>query len=161
MLGVDFMENKYYLAVEVKPKNYFPINLLDLKIANHFTTTNLEELDAFTLKFSKKEIMDSIKEANLLEINDSMPLVVIYYENKNTRKIDALVKDNNYDMWSLLKEKYRDKVFVNKVVNFLNKRIDSSVLEKIKNSKSENEFLNNIGYLSYLVQRRLYLYLYE
>ena len=90
-----------------------------------------------------------------------MPLVVIYYENKNTRKIDALVKDNNYDMWSLLKEKYRDKVFVNKVVNFLNKRIDSSVLEKIKNSKSENEFLNNIGYLPYLVQRRLYLYLYE
>ena len=58
MLGVDFMENKYYLAVEVKPKNYFPINLLDLKISNHFTTTNLEELDAFTLKFSKKEIMD-------------------------------------------------------------------------------------------------------
>lgn len=161
MLGVKYMENKYYLAVEVKPKNYFPINLLDLKISNHFTTTNLEELDAFTLKFSKKEIIDAIKEANLLEINDSMPLVVIYYENKNTRKIDALVKDNNYDMWSLLKEKYRDKVFVNKVVNFLNKRVDSSVLEKIKGSKNENEFLNNIGYLPYLVQRRLYLYLYE
>ena len=155
------MENKYYLAVEVKPKNYFPINLLDLKISNHFTTSSLEELDAFTLKFTKKEIIDSIKEANLLEINDTMPLVIIYYENKNTRKIDALTKDNNYDMWGLLNEKALDKVFVNKVVNFLNKKIDQSSLEKIKNSQTREEFLNNIGYLPYLIQRKLYLYLYE
>lgn len=98
------MENKYYLAVEVKPKSYFPINLLDLSIANHFTTTSLEEIDAFTLKFTKKEIMNSIKEANLLDVNDEMPLVVIYYENKYTRKIDALTKDYNYDMWGYLKK---------------------------------------------------------
>ena len=99
------MENKYYLAVEVMPKSYFPINLLDLKIAEHFTTTSLEEIDAFTLRFTKKEIMNSIKEANLLEVNDDMSLVVIYYENKYTRKIEALTKDYNYDMWSLLSRK--------------------------------------------------------
>ena len=69
MLGVSFMENKYYLAVEVKPKNYFPINLLDLKIAKHFTTTNLEELDAFTLKFSKKALTDLHVEISLT-VND-------------------------------------------------------------------------------------------
>ena len=43
------------------------------------TISSLEELDAFTLKFTKKEIIDSIKEANLLEINNTMPLVIIYY----------------------------------------------------------------------------------
>ena len=155
------MDNQYYLAVEVKPKNYFPINLLDLKIANHFTTTDLEKLDAFTLQFSKKEILDSIREANLLEVRDSMPLVVIYYENKNTRKVQALTKDYNYDMWGLLKEKYRDKIFLNKVVNFLNKKIDEGTLQKIKNSKDLNTFLSLIGYLPYLVQRKLYFYLYE
>ena len=155
------MENQYYLAVEVKPKNYFPINLLDLKIANHFITTDLEKLDAFTLQFSKKEILDSIREANLLEVRDSMPLVVIYYENKNTRKVQALTKDYNYDMWGLLKEKYRDKIFLNKVVNFLNKKIDEGTLQEIKNSKDLNTFLSLIGYLPYLVQRKLYFYLYE
>ena len=71
------MENKYYLAVEVKPKNYFPIDLFNLKIANSFTSTNLDEIDAFTQKFTKKEIMNAIKEANLLEVEDTMPLVVI------------------------------------------------------------------------------------
>ena len=126
------MENKYYLAVEVMPKSYFPINLLDLKIAEHFTTTSLEEIDAFTLRFTKKEIMNSIKEANLLEVNDDMSLVVIYYENKYTRKIEALTKDYNYDMWSLLQEKYADKVFRNKIFNFLNKKISDEELLLIK-----------------------------
>lgn len=155
------MENKYYLAVEVKPKNYFPINLLDLKIANHFTTTSLEELDSFTLKFTKKEIMDSIKEANLLDVREDMSLVVIYYENKNTRKIEAFTKDYYYNMWDLLKNKYTDKVFMNKVINFLNKKITEEELNKIKNSHTLTDFLNSIGYLPYLVQRKLYFYLYE
>lgn len=155
------MENKYYLAVEVKPKNYFPINLLDLKMANHFTTTSLEELDSFTLKFTKKEIMDSIKEANLLDVREDMSLVVIYYENKNTRKIEAFTKDYYYNMWDLLKNKYTDKVFMNKVINFLNKKITEEELNKIKNSHTLTDFLNSIGYLPYLVQRKLYFYLYE
>ena len=155
------MENKYYLAVEVKPKSYFPINLLDLSIANHFTTTSLEEIDAFTLKFTKKEIMNSIKEANLLDVNDEMPLVVIYYENKYTRKIDALTKDYNYDMWGLLKEKYSDKVFRNKIFNFFYNKIQDVELKKLKNSETLEEFLRCIGYLPYTSQRKLYLYLYE
>ena len=110
-LGVKYMENKYYLAVESKPKNYFPINLFDLNISHGFSSTNLEELDSFTLKFSKQEIMNSIKEANLLDVHEQMPLVIIYYENKYTRKIEVLTKDYNYDMWKLLSEKWGEKVF--------------------------------------------------
>ena len=155
------MENKYYLAIELRPKNYFPINLLDLSISKGVTTSHLEELDAFTQKFTKKEIMDAVREANLLEVDEHMPLVVIYYENKYTRKMDALTKDNYYDMWKLLQEKYSDKIFLNKVVNFLNHKIDDGLLDKIKNSSNVQEFLGLIGNLSYLVLRRLYLYLYE
>ena len=155
------MENKYYLAIELRPHNYFPINLLDLNIAKGFTTTNLEELDHFTQKFYKKEIMEAVKDANLLDIREEMPLVVIYYEKKNTRKIDALTKDNAYDMWKLLKGKYSDKVFLNKVVNFLNKKVEPRILEEIKNSENVQDFLRSIGSIPYFVQRKLYLYLYE
>lgn len=155
------MENKYYLAVEVRPNNYFPINLLDLKIANNFTTTNLEELDAFTLKFTKEEILKAIKDANLLDINKDMPLWIIYYENKYTRKIDVLTKDKVYDMWGLLSEKYGNKIFMNKVVNFINHKVDDNIVNMVKISKSKEEYLNSIGSLPYLIQRKLYLYLYE
>ena len=56
---------------------------------------------------------------------------------------------------------YTDKVFVNKVVNFLNKKIDAQLFNRIKISQSKNEFLSGIGSLPYVIQRRLYLYLYE
>ena len=64
-------------------------------------------------------------------------------------------------MWDLLKNKYTDKVFMNKVINFLNKKITEEELNKIKNSHTLTDFLNSIGYLPYLVQRKLYFYLYE
>ena len=124
------MENKYYLAVEVKPKNYFPINLVDLKMADYFTD-DLEKLDAFTLRYTKKEIMNAIREANLLDVRDDHPLVVVYYENKNTRKVEALTKDYNYDMWKLLKDHFYDKVFFNKVVNFLNRKVSDEEWQRI------------------------------
>ncbi len=155
------MENKYYLAVEVRPKNYFPINLLDLKISGGFTSTNLEELDAFTLKFTKSEIMKAVKEANLLDVNDDMPLVVIYYENKYTRKIEALTKDYNYDMWKLLNDKYGDKVFLNKIINFLNHKVDEKIIEELKSVQDKIKFLKILGTQPYFVQRKLYFYLYE
>jgi len=154
------MGNKYYLAIETKPNNYFPINLSDLKIGQK-TTTNLEELDALTLKFYKKEIMAAIKEANLLEIEEEMPLVIVYYEKEKARKIKALTKDISFDMWASLKENYEDKNYQNKIFNFLTNRITAEELENLKNSKDKGYFLSNISALPYIVQRKLYFYLYE
>lgn len=154
------MENKYYLAIEEKPNNYFPIDLRNLKIFHNRMTTSLEEIDALTLNFTKQEILEAIKEANLLDVRKTMPLVVIYYENKYTRKIEALTKEKKYDMWKLLDEKYQDKVFVNKIVNFLNHKIDDTKLEKLKVSRDKEEFLQVLGNLPYFMQRKLYLYLY-
>ena len=154
------MENKYYLAIEEKPNNYFPIDLRNLKIFHNRMTTSLEEIDALTLNFTKQEILEAIKEANLLDVQKTMPLVVIYYENKYTRKIEVLTKEKKYDMWKLLDEKYQDKVFVNKIVNFLNHKIDDTKLEKLKVSRDKEEFLQVLGNLPYFMQRKLYLYLY-
>lgn len=154
------MENKYYLAIETKPNNYFPLNLLDLKIFNK-TSNKIEEIDSLTLKYTKKEIMEAIKEANLLEIDYDMPLVIIYVEKEKTRKVEALTKDNSFDMWNNLKENYQDKNYCNKIINFLNKRITEDTLNTLKNNKGQEMFLKIISELPYLTERKLYFYLYE
>lgn len=154
------MENKYYLAVETKTNNYFPINLLDLKIFSK-NPAKIEELDSLTLKYTKEEIMDAIKEANLLEVNYSMPLIIIYVEKDKTRKVEALTKDYTFDMWENLKNNYLDKNYCNKIINFLNNKISEEELSIIKQNKGDIKFLKAINNLSYFVQRKLYFYLYE
>ncbi len=155
------MENKYYLAVETKPKNYFPINLLDVSIFNKQNPTSLSQIDALTKEFTKNEILSAIKEANIIEIEDNMPLVVIYYEKKDIRKIPALTSDKYYDMWALLKENYEDKTFINKIDNFFKNKINEEEYLKIKNSTNLQEFLLSISNLNYETNRKLYFYLYE
>lgn len=154
------MENKYYLAVETRPRNYFPINLNDLNIFNS-SPTSLDKLDALTLKFSKPEIFKAIKENNLLDIDLNMNLVIIYYENNNIRKIDALTKEINFDMWDFLKKNYNNKNVINKIYNFLNNKISEEEFKSIRESNDLEEFINNVSKLSYLNQRKLYFYLYE
>lgn len=154
------MENKYYLAVETKPNNYFPVNLPDLSIFK-VTTTNLNELDSLTLKYTKKEIMQAIEEANLLEINSNMALVVMYYEKEKTRKVKALTKDIDFDMWKNLSDNLSDKNYRNKVINFLNNLVSKEEIAKIKSAFDIKEFLVNISILPYQVIRKLYFYLYE
>ena len=154
------MENKYYLAIETKPNNYFPLNLLDIKLFNK-TSNKIEEIDSLTLKYTKREIMEAIKEANLLEIDYDMPLVIIYVEKEKTRKVEALTKDNSFDMWESLKENYQDKNYCNKIINFLNNKISDDTLNILKNNKGQEEFLKIISELPYFAERKLYFYLYE
>lgn len=155
------MENKFYLAIETKPNNYFPINIGDVKLFQNKITTNLEELDALTLKFTKKEIMNAIKEANLLEIEEDMPLIVLYYEKGHARKIKALTKDISFDMWASIKENYANKNYQNKIINYLNNKVSPEELEKIKESTNLEEFLKSISSIPYFMERKLYFYLYE
>ena len=154
------MENKYNLAIITKPKNYFPINLLDLKLGCNYNINKLEELDNFTLKYTEEEIRQAIKEANLLDITEDMPLVVIYYEKNVIRTMRALTKNINFDMWQYIKDNYNDKNFKNKIYNFLNSKIEEDI-SNLKVANNLKEFVTIITKLPYIIQRKLYFYLYE
>jgi len=155
------MEDKYYLAVETKPNNYFPIDLLNLSISNFKTIESLELLDAFTSKFTEEEIMNAIIEANLLEVNKNMPIILIYNEKNVIRKVPVLTKDNYYDMWEYIKNNYQDKNFLNKLYNFLNNKVDKDLIKDLKKVEEFKELLKIINELPYKIQRKLYFYLNE
>ena len=105
--------------------------------------------------------MEAIKEANLLEIDYDMPLVIIYIEKEKTRKVEALTKDNSFDMWNNLKENYQDKNYCNRIINFLKNKIPEDTLNTLKNNKGQEMFLKIISELPYFTERKLYFYLYE
>lgn len=155
------MDKKYYLAIENKPNSYFPINLSDLKIASNMTTTKLEELDNFTLRFTKTEIIDAIKTANLLEVDNNMALVIIYYEKNDVRKMNALTKEVSFDMWQYLKDTLENKTIQNKIHNFLQNKISKETLDNLKEVKDYPELITIISKLPYEIERKLYFYLYE
>jgi hypothetical protein len=155
------MEDKCYLAIETRPKNYFPINLLDLSISPGYHITKMNELDAFTLKYTKQEIIDAIKEANLLDIDDNMPLVLIYNEKNMVRKASVLTKDISFNLWQDIQNNFNDKKYLNKIINFLNNKVSDEVIIKLKSSKDLNSFCRVISSIPYLVERKLYFYLYE
>ncbi len=152
------MENKYYIAVEIKPNNYFPINLKELSIAKGFNSYDIEELDSFTLNYTEEEIKNAIIEDNLLTIDNSMSLVVIYYEKNVIRKTDVLTKDKLYDLNKYIKDNFNNKVFINKIYNFLNNKV-SEDLDILKNPLNIEEYMRVIDKLSYVVRRKLYFYL--
>lgn len=154
------MENKCFLAVEIKSKNYFPINLLDLQISPNRVITKIEELDSYTLKYTEKELKDAIKEANLLTMRDDMSLVVIYNEKSRFRKVDVMTKDLKFNLWEDIKKKY-NKIYLNKVVNFLNNKVTEKELQQIKMSSTPEELIKAINALPYFIERKLYFYLYE
>ena len=149
------MDNKYYLAIEVNHNNYFPINLEDIKVN---VKNTLKELDMYTKDKTKEEIMAKIQEANILDVNEQMSLVIIYYEKNEIRKIPVLTKDKSYNLASLIKNNYQDKNFVNKIYNFLNNKVD---ITELKKAKSYEEFIKCLSNIDYLNQRKLYFYLNE
>ncbi len=155
------MEDKCYLAIETKPNSYFPINLKDLSIANNFTSHKLEELDKFTLNFTAEEIIKAIRDDNILDVLENMNLVVIYNEKEKTRKVPVLTKDIHFDLWQFLKDKYNDKIVLNKIHNFLQNKIDEEKLNNLKKTSNFEDFITIINTLPYDVERKLYFYLYE
>ena len=153
------MENKYYLAICPKPNNYFPINLLDLKISKGYTTMVLEELDNFTLKYTLEEIKEAIREANVLEVDKETKVVIIYYEKDEVRSIPVLTKDINFDMWQNIKDNFNDKNYRNKIYNFLKNKTD--LVKELKDMDKIEEYILLIRKLPYILQRKLYFYLDE
>ena len=97
----------------------------------------------------------------MLDITENMAVVIIYYEKNVVRKAEVLTKEKYYDMWAYLKDNYQNKNLLNKIYNFLNNKVDSEILTKLKNNSNVNDFLNALMKLQYSVQRKLYFYLYE
>ncbi len=114
-------ELKYFLALQLIKGQEVLIDISVLDIAHLFNPRNLEEIDAFTLNFTKEEIINSIDRANIADgyLNGNLCIVLV----RNKKVIDTkevLTKDfvNNFELGQYLYSIINNK---NLLSNFANK----------------------------------------
>ena len=83
---------RYSLALQKQKGNEVLINTLDLDIAKGFFSTSIEQIDAFTLNFTKEEIISAIERANIADGYLDGELIVQSLDNKKDIKV-AMTKD--------------------------------------------------------------------
>lgn len=154
------MNNKYNLVLEALPGDFMPIDinaLLNNQYKMNFQT--LENIDAWTKRYTKREIMDKISESNIVEnkyLNGRLHII-----NDKKYRFEVITKDNTFKLDTFIINNINDKQLMNKLVNIYQKYEKNNIdeLKKSIQEKSVSGVLNIIFSLSYENIRNIYFYL--
>lgn len=159
-------EQKHFLALLDRPGDFALIDISKLDIALGYQPNTLAELDTFTMYYSKKEIVDAIKRANIVDdryINGKL----VIQDNQKHNPIMVIDREfyDNFRIDLFLKEKLTSKNDANKLVNKLMAITkDSEVISAFKkavNSCNLDLICDILFNLPYLEQRKYVIYLIE
>lgn len=159
-------EQRHFLALLDRPGDFVLIDISRLDIANGYHPNTLAELDTFTMYFSRQEILEAIKRANIAEqryLNGNL----VVQDNQKHKPIPVIDRDfyDNFRIDLFLKDKMGDKNTANKLINKLGAWVkDSKVLNDFKLAILTNnldDVCDIIFNLPYLVQRKYIIYLLE
>ena len=158
-------EQRHFLAFLRRPGDYVFIDTSKLDICGNYLIS-LENIDDFTMKYTKEEIIASIKRANIAD-DTYLNGVLVIQDNQKHNPLPVIDKDfyGDFNVYSYLKEKIDDK---NKISNIINKfsaiikdeRISKDFKEYLKSGNIEIA-LNILFDLPYLNIRKFIIYLVE
>lgn len=154
---------KHFLALMDRPGDYVFIDIPKLDIALGYEPNSLEELDSFTMSFTKDEILESIKRANIADARYLNGTLVIQ-DNQKHNPIEVIDRDyyGDFRIDLFLKEKMPNKNANNMIVNKFNALVNGN--ELVNNFKlamrlnNLSEALNILFSLPYLIQRKFMIY---
>ena len=151
------------LALKFNNNDYYPIvsEYLDILDKDDNITT-LEGIDLFTSKYTKEEIIDSIRRSNIIansEVLNNCELVITYCENKKIREYKVYTKDDidylKFDTIDFLFRNISNKNILNRLNNYFSNKSylpeDLSSFANILNEISIGQLINcymNLGYRS-------------
>ena len=161
------------LALKFNNNDYYPLYSEYLDIAtdgNDFFS--LEGIDNFTAKFTKDEIIDSVRRSNIIaneELLNNCELVIIYTENEKTREFKVYTNDDidylNFESMEYLLRNVSNKNTLNRLNNhFINKTyLPKDIIEfaEILNNISIGQLINGYLKLSYKSRRILKDYIFN
>ena len=159
-------EQRHFLALLRRPGDYVFIDTSKLDIAYGNYYLFLQDIDAFTLRFTKDEIMASIRRANIADESYINGKLVIQ-DNQKHNPLPVIDKDfyNDFNIEEYLKSKISDKNKLNTIINKFAAIIKDDAMSKDFKDylKSGNvDIAMNILFNSpYLLQRKFIVYLIE
>ena len=159
------MATQYLLALQLQKGQEVYIDISALAIAQNFKPASLMEIDAFTMSFTKEEIIKAIADANIADGFLMGNLCIIGLEGKNKHVLPVLTKDlgGNFKIEQYLTNNLSNKALMNDLVNKFNSlspvaELKQSLKEALKAS-DVMEICAVINQLPYEKLRELICYL--
>lgn len=159
-------EQRHFLALMYRPGDYAFIDISKLDIARGYNPILLQDIDSFTMHYTKNEIMAAIISANIASAKYLSGTLVIS-DNQKHNPIMVIDKDfyDNFQIDKYILSKKNDKNTINTIINkfkAINK--DEDINQKFSESlKNGNiiEILDILFNLPYLDLRKMMIYLIE
>lgn len=155
--------NNYYLVFDTKKNGPMPV---DIKLfdSNFDGNLSIENIDKFTVNYSNEELLEIVREANIL--SDEYLFGEIYIIDNNRRKFPVILKDTflNFDLITFLFQNLDNKIVMNQLFNKYSAIVknETEYVQTFKNS-IESGIISEIGChilsLNYLEQRKLMFYI--
>ena len=155
-------EQKHFLAMQAMPGDSAYIDISALKLSNGYMPSSLVEIDSFTMHFTYDQIIEDIKEANIVSskyLNGKLVIV----DNQKHNPLAVLTKDiyNNFDLYLFLTDNIDNKNLMNTIYNKYSAIVNDVPLSKVFKNSDALDMTNMILKLPYLEQRKLMFYLLE
>ncbi len=162
---------RFYLVLQKRLGDYNVINIPELDIYNNEEYNTLSQIDTFTSKYTKEELIGSIKRGNLVReeyLSGDLRVISEYKHN-----FDILTREE-FDVISEFPSMLiSDKQLLNNIYNIYKSNIekvltDNMMIDKFlslfRKSLNENNFVRSmelIEQLPYFRARNVYFYLYK
>ena len=149
----------YHLVLEYRPNDFMPIDINIISNDKSYGFKSIEEIDSFTKKYSKEDIMIMISDSNIVPydyLNGKLKII-----NDNKYRYDVLYKTTTFSLDDFFNQNIANKQIMNKFLNIYLKSNDANAESMKKAIKKQNiyEILNLVFKLSYLDVRNIYTYL--
>ena len=155
---------KHFIALMKRPGDYSFIPITKLDLADRYSYDGLVDIDAWTMKYSREEIINSIKRANIVS-DGYLNGTLVIQDNQKHNPLPIIDKDfyDNFRIDEFLNNSLNDKNKINTIINKYNSlsNDDNRLFSEALKKGNVNMAIDIIFVMPYLEMRKLMIYLIE
>jgi hypothetical protein len=149
----------YHLVLEYRPNDFMPIDIGIISKDKSYGFKSIEEIDSFTKKYSKEDIMVMISDNNIVPYDYLSGNLRIINDNKY--RYDVLYNTTTFSLDDFFASNITNKQIMNKFLNIYLKsnKANADNMKKAIKEQDLSKILDLVFKLPYLDVRNIYTYL--